>query len=152
MARVKIVLRQDVESLGTAGDVVTVAGGFARNYLIPRGMALPATKGNLKQAESWQKGSSTKEAREVAVLEELKTKLESAPIPVSAKSGPDGQLFGSITPAQIAESAKQNLGVDVDRHVIQLAAPIRHLGFHQVTAKLGREVVATLTVEALEAQ
>lgn len=150
MARMKVVLRQDVDNLGEVGDIVAVAGGFARNFLIPRGLAVPATKGNVKQAEDWKQSVTAKATRERAHHEELKAKLESAPLEVAAQAGPDGRLFGSITAAQIAEAVAAKHGVEVDRHKIELVEPIRHLGFHEVQVRLHREVSAQITVEAVE--
>lgn len=151
MARVKIVLRQPVANLGGTGDIVTVSGGYARNYLIPRGLAAPATKGNVKQADTWKHSRSAREAKEVADANELKARLEAQPLLVSAQAGPDGRLFGSITTAQIAEAISAGLGLDVDRHSIELAEPIRHLGLHEVRVPLHPEVIALVTVEAAEA-
>lgn len=150
MARVKVVLRQDVDKLGRVGEIVAVTGGFARNFLIPRGLALPATKGNLRQAESWKQLVSTKASKERAGAVELKAKLESGPLEVRAQAGPDGRLFGSITSTQIAEAIAAKHGLTIDRHIIQLEDAIRHLGFHEVHVRLHPEVSATVTVEAVE--
>lgn len=150
MARMKIVLKQDVDSLGSVGEVVQVAGGYARNFLIPRGLALPATKGNLKQAESWRSGADAKAGKELTEARDIQAKLESATLTIGAQAGPDGKLFGSITSAQIADAAKAAFDVDVDRHTIVLDEPIRSLGTHEVHAKLHRDVTAKITVEAVE--
>jgi large subunit ribosomal protein L9 len=151
MGRLKVVLRQPVETLGEVGDVVTVAGGYARNYLIPRGLAVPATKGNVKHAETWRQSRSTRDSREQGHAEELKTKLGSRPLVVTAQAGPDGRLFGSVTAAQIADAIAAEFGSPVDRHLIELAEPIRHLGLHEVTIPLHPEVTAVLTLEVTEA-
>jgi large subunit ribosomal protein L9 len=150
MAKMKIVLKQPVAGLGDAGDQVSVAGGYARNFLIPRGIAVPATKGNLAHAETWRNSKSAKQARERAQAEQLRTKLTSAPLAVTAQAGPDGQLFGSVTAAQIAETIKATFGVEVDRHQIELE-PIKHLGVHEVKVTLHPDVSADLPVEVLAA-
>lgn len=150
MARMKIVLRQPVPKLGEVGDVVSVAGGYARNYLIPRGLAVPATKGNVKQADTWKQSKSARQAREVTEANEVKAKLESEPLRVTAQAGPDGRLFGSITTTQIAEAIATKLGIEVDRHSIDLGEPIRHLGLHEVRVPVHPEVTAVVTVEAAE--
>ncbi|HVL81160.1 MAG TPA: 50S ribosomal protein L9 [Actinomycetota bacterium] len=150
MSRVKVVLTQEVDRLGAAGEVVTVAGGFARNFLIPRGMAIPATRGNLRQAETLKAAAESKAAKALAAVEEVRAKLESGPLLVKAQAGPDGKLFGSVTAAQVSEVARDTLGVEVDRHAVHLSEPIRHLGFHEVEVKLGPETTARVTVEVVE--
>ncbi len=150
MSRVKIILRESVEKLGDVGDVVTVAGGFARNYLIPRGLAVPATKGNVKHAETWRNSRATRDARDKANAEEVKSKFESQPFVIGAQAGPDGRLFGSVTAAQIAEAISTSLGVEIDRHAIDLAEPIRHLGLHEVSISVLSDVTAQVTVEVVE--
>jgi large subunit ribosomal protein L9 len=148
----KVVLRQAVSKLGEVGDVVTVAGGYARNYLIPRGVAVPATKGNVRQADVWKQSKSTRVAKEKANAEELRERLESVKLRIEAQAGPDGQLFGSVTAANIAEALAAASGTDVDRHAVKLPQPIRHLGMHDVEVALGPEVSAHLTVEVATAE
>jgi large subunit ribosomal protein L9 len=150
MARVKVVLREDVPKLGAIGEIVSVAGGYARNFLIPRGLAVPATKGNVKQAETWRESKSARAANAVREAEGVRVRLEAQPLEVKAQAGPDGRLFGSITAAQVAEAIKESLDIDLDRHEVQLADPIRHLGFHEVEIRLHAEVMAKVTVEAVE--
>ncbi len=150
MARIKVVLREPVEKLGNAGEIVTVAGGYARNFLIPRGLAVAATKGNVRQAETWAAGQSAKTAREQADANALKARLEAQPLRLTANAGPDGRLFGSITNAAVAEGVSREFGIEIDRHAIELAEPIRHLGLHEVRVNLPAEVTAVLTVEAVE--
>lgn len=151
MSRMKVVLRQDVENLGDIGAVVTVAGGYARNFLIPRGLAAPATKGNVKQSEDWRQGKRARASKQLREAGELRTRLEAQPLSVGAQAGPDGRLFGSITSTQISEAIASTLGAEVDRHVIELPEPIRHLGFHQVKVRLSPEITANVTIEAVEA-
>jgi large subunit ribosomal protein L9 len=151
MAKMKIVLKQPVPNLGDAGDQVSVAGGYARNFLIPRGIAVPATKGNVAHAETWRNSKSSKAAREVHAAEQLRDKISSAPVTVSAQAGPDGQLFGSVTAAQVAEQIKATFDVDLDRHAVDLE-PIKHLGVHEVKVKLHPEVSADIAVEVVAAQ
>lgn len=150
MSRMKVVLRDEVQNLGGAGEIVLVAGGYARNYLIPRGLAVPATKGNLAQAETWQRGQQARVEREVEAAQEIKTRLEAQPLRVEAQAGPDGRLFGSVTAPMIVDAAKRQLDTEVDRHAITLDEPIRHLGFHTVDAKLHPEVIAQIVVEVAE--
>lgn len=149
MSRTKIVLKQPVDNLGEIGDVVTVAGGYARNYLIPRGIAVPATKGNVRQAEVWSQSKAAKAAKQVSEARAIQARLEAEPLSIGAQAGPDGQLFGSITPAQIVEAIAQAHEVAVDRQGVELAEPIRHLGHHEVRIPLHPEVTALVTVEAV---
>jgi large subunit ribosomal protein L9 len=151
MSKAKIILRQAVDNLGEVGDLVTVAGGYARNYLIPRGLAVPATKGNIKHAETWRSSRATRDAKELTTAEQLKSKLEAQPLVITAQAGPDGRLFGSVTAAQIAEVIAGTLGAEIDRHRIELAEPIRHLGLHVVAVPIHSEVSAQVTVEVVEA-
>lgn len=149
--RTKVILRQPVAQLGDIGDIVTVAGGYARNYLIPRGLAVAATRGNVKHAETWRQSRAAREIRERTQADALKTKLEAQPLSVTAQAGPDGRLFGSVTAAHIAEAIAAATGVEVDRHRIDLAEPIRHLGLHEVRVPLDADVAAQVTVEVVEA-
>lgn len=148
--KMKIILRQPVPKLGEIGDVITVAGGYARNFLLPRGLAVPATKGNLTQAETWRTSRAARESRELQQAGELKTRLEAQPLVIQAQAGPDGRLFGSVTAAQVAEAIAATVGVELDRHTIQLAEAIRHLGLHEIHVPLHSDVVAQVTVEVVE--
>jgi large subunit ribosomal protein L9 len=150
MARMKIVLKEPVAKLGNAGDLVTVAGGYARNYLIPRGLAVAATKGALKQAEHWAKGQTEREAKERTGAEELRSKLEATPLKLTARAGPDGRLFGSVTANDVAQAINAQQGTQIDRHDIELE-PIRSLGVHTARIPLFTDVVAEVTVEVAEA-
>jgi large subunit ribosomal protein L9 len=149
MSRMKIVLKGAVAKLGEAGDVVTVAGGFARNYLIPQGLAVPATKGNVRHAATWRDSRTSRDAREHRSAEELKAKLEAQLLVVQAQAGPDGRLFGSVTPAQIVEAIASAVGAEIDRHRIEVAEPIRHLGMHEVVIPIHGEVSALVRVEVV---
>lgn len=150
MAKVKIVLKQAVTNLGDAGDQVTVAGGFARNFLIPRGMAVRATKGNLSQADTFRNSKTAKEARERTAAEQVRDKISAAPLSVTAQAGPDGRLFGSVTAADVAQAINSQFGVEIDRHAIEVE-PIKHLGVHGVKVTLHPEVSADIAVEVLAA-
>lgn len=150
MAKMKVVLTQPVEKLGGAGDVATVSGGYARNYLIPRGLAIPARKGALKQADTFRRARAGKLAKEASAADELRKRLEAQPLRVVAQAGPDGRLFGSVTAAQIVQAIRSQLDIEVERHDVQVPDTIRHLGFHEATVRLHPEVTAQLTVEAVE--
>ena len=145
----KVILADDVDNLGTKGDVVTVADGYARNFLVPTGLALMASKGALKQAEQMRRA---REEREQKIKDEAAGrvgKLGATPVYISARAGEGGRLFGSVTKADVARAIKEQLGEDVDRHVIRLDDPIRTTGSHSVEVHLHEEVNALVTVEVI---
>jgi large subunit ribosomal protein L9 len=146
MARMKIVLKEPVDKLGNAGDLVTVAGGYARNFLIPRGLAVAATKGALKQADHWAKNQGEREAKERTDSEALKSKLEAQPVKLTARAGPDGRLFGSVTANDVSKALASQTGTEIDRHDVELE-PIRSLGVHTARISLPADVIAEVTVE-----
>ncbi len=128
----KIVLRQDVPKLGEAGTIQTVADGYARNYLIPQGMAVLATVGEIKTAEHNLKVRERKVARQEEALQSHADKIEGTRLEFTALAGDQGRLFGSITSNDIAEQLKEKTGEDVDRRKIQLTDPLRTVGEHEV--------------------
>lgn len=148
----KIILSQDVDTLGHKGDVVTVADGYARNYLVPKGLAIHATKGALKQAEMMQRARAEKEEKARAEAQGRVEKMQAAPVYISANAGEDGRLFGSVTSSDVARGIADQLGEEVDRHNIRLAEPIRTLGTHNVDVDLHEGVHATVAVEVIAHQ
>jgi large subunit ribosomal protein L9 len=145
----KVILSSDVDTLGHKGDVVNVADGYGRNFLVPKGLAMVATKGALKQAELMQKARAEKEEKIRAEAQGKVEKLESAPIYISARAGEDGKLFGSVTNSDVARGIEDQLGEAVDRHNIRLEDAIRSLGTHRVDLDLHEGVHATVTVEVI---
>ena len=145
----KVILSDDVEKLGQKGDVVTVADGYARNYLIPKGFAMLASKGALKQAELMQRARSERAEKEKAEAAARVATLAASPVYISARAGEEGRLFGSVTKADIARAIQDQLEQDVDRHLIRLDDPIRTLGSHSVEIHLHEEVNALVTVEVV---
>lgn len=146
----KIILADDVESLGQKGDVVTVADGYARNFLVPNGLALMASKGALKQAEQMKRAREESEAKLKEEAAGRVTRFASSPVYISARAGEEGKLFGSVTSADVARAIQDQLEEEVDRHDVRLEEPIRSLGSHQVEIKLHAEVNALVTVEVIE--
>lgn len=147
----KIVLTQEVRALGAPGDVVEVADGYARNFLIPRGLAQRATAGVLKQVEVLRR---TREIREVKNLEQAQSlagQLGSLKVKVAAKAGDGGRLFGQVTPAQVAEAVTRAGGPKIDKKRLHIEAPIKSLGAHAVHLRLHPEVEATINVEVVKA-
>lgn len=145
----KVILAGDVDKLGHKGDVVVVADGYARNYLIPKGMAMFATRGALKQAEVMQRARAEKQERDKQEAAGRVATLASSPVYISARAGEEGRLFGSVTKADIARAIEDQLEQSVDSRTIRLDDPIRSLGSHQVEIHLHEEVNALVTVEVI---
>ena len=145
----KVILADDVEKLGKKGDVVVVADGYARNFLVPNGLAMMATKGSLKQAELMQKARADREERAKEEAVKKVAHLGSSPVYISARAGEGGRLFGSVTSSDVARAIEDQLEEVVDRRNVLLDDPIRSLGAHQVDIKLHEQVTALVTVEVI---
>lgn len=145
MALVQVILSEDVHNLGDAGDVVNVKPGFARNFLIPQGKALPATAARVHEVEHKRRVIAEKRAKELKDLESVKLRLEGIALEIAAQVGEEGKLFGSVTAANLAELLGAQ-GVEVDRRKIVLAEPIKSVGEHTITVRLRNDVVASLKV------
>jgi large subunit ribosomal protein L9 len=143
----KVLFKKDVADVAKAGQVKDVADGYARNYLIPRGLAVTATPAALKQVADLQAAASRHAAEEEQAARQLKTRLEGLPIVVEAKAGQQGRLYGSLTTADVATAVQNQLGVALDRRELEITEPVRQVGSYQVTARLHRAVTAILTVE-----
>jgi large subunit ribosomal protein L9 len=148
----KIVLQQPVEKLGVPGDVVDVADGYARNYLVPRGIAVKATRGMVKHQESLKRAHDARVAKGKTDAEATAARLTAMRIVVSARAGDEGKLFGSITAEALAERIREQSGVELDRRDVRLAEPIRSLGVHEVSVRLYPEVEPVLSVEVVAAE
>ena len=143
----KVVLSKDVKDLGSAGQVKEVSDGYARNYLLPRKLAVPATQAVLKQVEAREQSAARRLASEERQAQELAERLKTEPIKIFPKVGEQGRLYGSVTAADVAEALSKHLGQPVDRRKIELVEPIRVLGEYQVPFRITRTVTATLTVQ-----
>jgi large subunit ribosomal protein L9 len=141
----QIILQEDVEKLGHRGQVVEVAEGYARNYLLPRKLALPVSAGNLKQLEQIKRSLAKREATEHDGAQKQAELLAALTVEFARKAGENDQMFGSVTAADIAEALAAQ-GYTVDKRRIQLDQPIKTLGEYQVPAKLHREVTASIKV------
>ena len=146
----KVILRNDVDGVGYKGDVVDVADGFARNFLIAKGFALRATSGTEKQAELMRRTRELRDAEDRSVAQEMATRLASSTLRIAAKAGEGGKLFGSVTTADISLAASEQAGVELDRKVIAIPEPIKTLGTHSITARPHPEVEFAISVEVLE--
>jgi large subunit ribosomal protein L9 len=145
----RIVLREDVDQLGRKGDLVEVADGYARNYLVPKGLAMKATKGVIAQAESMRRSREVKETRDREAAQAIAAQLGSKALEVKARAGEGGKLFGSVTAADIAEAIQAQTGIEVDRRKVDLAEPIRELGDADVTVKLHSDVAVGVVVHVV---
>jgi large subunit ribosomal protein L9 len=145
----KIILQREVDKLGVPGDVVDVADGYARNFLVPRGLAIPASKGAVKHADRLRSAHDTKVARAKTDAEALQKRLEAVITRITAKAGEEGKLFGSVTPERLAQEIERATGVALDRKQLHVDEAIRSLGSHPVTVRLHPEVTATVPVEVV---
>ena len=147
----KVILTKDVEDLGNKGQVVNVADGYARNYLVPRSLAVKATDGALRQAEAMRV------AREEALIaarqdaEGYAQSLTGTRVVVAARAGDEGKLFGSIGDADIAAAITKFTGITVDRKIVELDAPIREIGLHEVMLRPHSEVEFAVTLDVIPA-
>lgn len=145
----KVILSKDVDTLGTKGDVVNVSDGYARNFLVPKGIALVATRGSLKQAELMRKAREEADRKAKGAAAARVATLGSSPVYISARAGEGGRLFGSVTNSDIARAVLDQLEEPIDRHQVRLEEPIRQLGTHSVEVHLHEEVNALVTVEVI---
>ena len=143
----KVVLRGNVDGVGKRGDIVEVAAGYARNYLVPRGLAFPATPGAEGQAEAMRRRRILKDTKDRESAQEIAKLLVSTPVKVSARAGEGGKLFGSITASDIVEAVQSQTGVELDRKAIRLVDHIKSVGSHQVGVHLHAEVEFPITLE-----
>ena len=148
----KLILTNEVSGVGSAGDVVEVKNGYARNYLIPQGLAVVWSRGGEKQVEQIR---AARTARELATLEEaqaLKSKIEGTKVKLAVKTGQDGRLFGSVKTEHIA-AAVESAGIGaIDKRKIEIANPIKFTGEHEATVRLRDDIVATITVQVVAAK
>jgi large subunit ribosomal protein L9 len=148
---VKVILKADVKGVGTAGSILDVSDGHARNYLLPRGLAEEATAGNLAQLEARRASKQKRDDKLLSDAKAVAATLESRPVTVRAKGGEQGKLFGAVTSTQIADAIHTEFGVDLDRHKLELDEPIKSAGNHMCVAKLAHGVTAKIAVRVVTA-
>jgi large subunit ribosomal protein L9 len=146
---VKVVLRADVTHVGKKGDIIDVADGYGRNYLLPKGLAFPATDGVEAQATAMRRNRDVRDASERAAAQEVASRLVPKVVTITARAGAEGKLFGSVTAHEIADAVVAQTGIELDRRQLHLAEPIKALGTHLVPAKLHAEVEFPITVEVV---
>ena len=146
----KVILLEELPGKGGEGDVIEVARGYANNYLLRKGIAILATKGNLKQLEQRRNNIAKREEVRVSNAEELKAKLESSALIIKAKAGDEGILFGSVTAQMIVDAVKETLGLDIDRRRVDVRQAIKVVGEHTVEVSLYREIKASLKLNVVD--
>jgi large subunit ribosomal protein L9 len=147
----KLILTQEVTGLGGPGDVVEVAGGYGRNYLVPRGLAMRWTRGAEKQIDLIRRARSAREIKGLDDAKDAASRLGSLQVRLQGRAGSGGRLFGSVSTSDIAAAVKAAGGPELDRRRIEIKNPIKTVGAHQVTVRLHPEVTATLDVDVVSA-
>ena len=148
----KVILLQELRGKGGEGDVIDVAQGYAENCLYRKGIALPATKGNLKQLEERRRNIQKREIKRVEDAEAVKAMLDGKQVSIDARVGEEGQLYGSVTSTMIADAILDQLGITVDRRRVELKQPIKQAGVYVVDVNLYREITAPVTVQVGSAE
>jgi large subunit ribosomal protein L9 len=148
-SNVKVLLENDVENLGTGGEVVRVRSGFARNFLLPRGLAVIATPGSLKRVDELKRAAAVRKQAEHAAAEELGKKISGVKVTIERAVGEEGKMYGSVTTRDI-EEAFTKAGVAVDKRKIDLAEPIKQLGSFEVPLRLSASLTTNLKVEVVK--
>lgn len=149
MSDVKVILRDDVSGLGKRGDIVEVSKGYARNFLNPRGLAMPATEGAQQQAEAMRRSRDLKDAQDRGSAEQVATVLVPKTIEIPMKASEAGRLFGSVSQTEIVAAVLEQTGIELDRKVLLLDEHIKEAGTHMVTARLHADVQFPITVEVI---
>jgi len=146
---VKLVLRADVAQVGKKGDIIDVADGYGRNFLLPKGLAFLASAGVETQATAMRRNRDVRDATDRTAAQEIATKLVPQVVTITARAGTEGKLFGSVTTMEIADAVAAQTGIELDRRQLHLDEPIKALGTHLVPAKLHAEVEFPITVEVV---
>ncbi len=148
----KVILQQDVKGQGKKGQMVEVAEGYARNFLLPRKLAVPATADAMNTMKLQEKAKKAEEARQKAEAEAVAERLKSAVVKLTAKAGANGKLFGAVTAKEIAEGLMTQHGIEVNKQKIVVEEPIKSFGSYQLKVKLGFEITGTVYVVVSEAK
>ncbi|GAA3732913.1 50S ribosomal protein L9 [Salinactinospora qingdaonensis] len=143
----KLIMTHEVSGLGAPGDVVEVKDGYGRNYLLPRGFAVRWTRGGQKQIDSIRRARAAREIRSLDDARQIAGQLKALKVPMSRRAGKSGRLFGSVTPADVAEAVKAAGGPEIDKRRVQIRTPIKSAGDHTVEIRLHPEVTATIHLE-----
>ena len=147
----KVILQQDVKGQGKKGQMVEVSEGYARNFLLPRKMAVPATADAINTMNLKEKAKKAEEARQKALAEETAEKLKECMVKLTARAGAGGKLFGAVTTKEISEGLQKQFGIDIPKQKLVLEEPIKAFGGYQLKCKLGYEISGTINVTVVEA-
>ncbi|MFD1720517.1 50S ribosomal protein L9 [Amnibacterium endophyticum] len=147
MSTTKVILTHEVGGLGSAGDVVEVKGGYARNYLVPQGLATQWTRGGQKQVDAIAKARRAREAASIEEAQAHKQRLEAQPIRIEVRTGQAGRLFGSVSTGDVADAVSAAGLGSIDRRAVEFSSPVRSTGTHEATVRLRDDVRATLTLD-----
>lgn len=142
----KVLLRKDITGVGRRGDIVSVSSGHARNFLLPRGLAIVATDGAVVQATSMRRARDLREAADRESAQAIVAELAKRTIQIQAKAGSEGRLFGSVTATDIAQAVDAQAGISLDRKSIEISSPIRTVGDHSVTVELFAGITGTISL------
>jgi large subunit ribosomal protein L9 len=145
----KLIVTQEVDGLGAPGDVVEVKDGYARNYLVPRGLAIRWTKGAAKQIDTIKKAREVRDVRDLSYAQEIKSQIEGLSVTLRAKAGASGRLFGAVSVADIAAAVRSSGGPDIDKRRVIVPEPIKSVGAHQVSVRVHEEVTATVNLDVV---
>ncbi|WP_114853894.1 50S ribosomal protein L9 [Brachybacterium sp. YJGR34] len=148
----KLILTNEVTGLGAAGDVVDVRDGYARNYLLPRGLATPWTKGGQRQLDQIRAARGKRAIANLDDAKALKASLESKPLVIAERAGQNGRLFGAVASKEVAEAVSAQFDKSIDRRTVEFPAPIRALGEHKATVRLHEDVFANLAIQVVAAK
>jgi large subunit ribosomal protein L9 len=147
----RLILTQEVSGLGGPGDVVEVRDGYGRNYLVPRGLAMVATRGAEKQISSIRRAREVREVRDLGQARQIAAQLGGLAVQLPVRAGQGGRLFGSVSAADVVEAVRVAGGPQLDRRRVELGGPIKTVGSHRVSVRVHPDVTATLTVEVVPA-
>jgi large subunit ribosomal protein L9 len=145
----QVLLRSDVAGIGRRGDIVTVSSGHARNYLLPKGLAVEASDGTVAQAAAMQRARSAREAADRESALTIAAALAQRAVTITAKAGAEGRLFGSVTASDVVVAVEQQFGISLDRKKVDISEPIRTLGAHSVSVSLFGDVTGTVRLEVV---
>ena len=148
----KLILTHEVTGLGAAGDVVDVKDGYARNFLMPRGLATPWTKGGQRQLDQIRAARGKRAIASIEEAQALKASLESKPLVLAERAGQNGRLFGAVSSREVAEAVKEMFDKDIDRRTVEFVTPIRSLGEHKATVRLHDDIFANLVIQVIAAK
>lgn len=143
----KVLLRSDIAGVGRRGDIITVSSGHARNFLLPKGLAVEATQGAVTQAEVMRRSRDQRDVAERTEAQALGSTISQTPFVISAKVGKEGRLFGSVSAGDIADAIQKQTNVTIDRKKVDIASPIRTVGEHTATVDLGADVKVEIKLQ-----